>query len=166
MPVPAPYPLNNNLDLKMKPGFQPDPQAVTIWDRSNVPSTHLLPVGSCLFGSFRLLDKHIAEPSDHSSSYVDFGFGSDEFTFAGCHRFEITRLPPNIDSESESESGSGSQGKKPEPQVQIQLQHFRCNPQRNVPSVAEYVQRFHCGYAKALFANGVQSLLERGQCDL
>lgn len=113
-----------------------------------------------------MLDKHIAEPSDYSSSYVDFGFGSDEFTFAGCHRFEITKLAPsNMDSESESEASSGSQGKQPEPQVQIQLQHFRCNPQRNVPSVAEYVQRFHYGYAKALFANGVQSLLERGQSD-
>lgn len=121
-----------------------------------------------MFGSFILLDKHIAEPSDYSSSYVDFGFGSDEFTFAGCHRVEITRLAPfNMDSESESESesNSGSQGKQPEPQVQIQLQHFRCNPQRNVPSVAEYVQRFYYGYAKALFANGVQSLLERGQSD-
>lgn len=71
-----------------------------------------------------------------------------------------------MDSDSESESESGSQRKQSEPQVQIQLQHFRCNPQRNVPSVAEYAQTFHYGYAKALFANGVQSLLERGQFDL
>ncbi|ODM16961.1 hypothetical protein SI65_07359 [Aspergillus cristatus] len=138
-------------------GFQPDPQAVTIWNRSKVPSTHLLPVGSCLFGSFRMLDKHIAEPSDHSSSYVDYGFGSDEFIFAGCHRFQITRLPPSSNMDSESEPSI--KGKQSMPQVQIQLQHFRCNPQKNVPSVAEYIERFHYVYAKALFANGVQSLL-------
>lgn len=141
----------------MQLGFQPDPQAVAIWNRSKVLNTHLLPVGSCLFGSFKMLDGHIAESSDHGSSYVDYGFGSDEFIFAGCHRFQITRLPSsNMDSESES----GSKGKHPESQVQIQLQHFRCNPQRNVPSVAEYIERFHYVYAKALFANGVQSLLK------
>lgn len=143
----------------MQLGFQPDPQAATIWNRSKVPNTHLLPIGTCLFGSFSILDKDFAEPSDYSSSYVDYGFGSDEFIFAGCHRFQITRLPPNMDSESES----GSKGKQPELQVQIQLQHFRCNPQRNVPSVAEYIERFHYVYAKALFANGFQSLLEREQ---
>lgn len=54
--------------IKMQLGFQPDPQAVTIWNRSKVPNTHLLPVGTCLFGSFRMLNKHIGEPSDHSSS--------------------------------------------------------------------------------------------------
>lgn len=103
-----------------------------------------------------MLDKHIAEPSDqdHNSSYVDYGFGSDEFTFAGCHRFQITRLPV-------SSVDSGSESGIEEPQVELQLQHFRCNPQRNVPSVAEYAERFHFGYAKALFANGVQSVLRR-----
>ncbi|KAK9236535.1 hypothetical protein V1525DRAFT_212026 [Lipomyces kononenkoae] len=136
-------------------GLQPDPQAVTIWNLSELPNTHLLPVGSCFFGSFRILDKHIAEPSSHSSSYVDYGFGSDESIFAGCHRFQITRPLSSINSES------GSAGKQPEPQVQIQLQHFRCNPQKNVPSVAEYIERFHYIYAKMLFANGIQSLLER-----
>ncbi|KAL3478960.1 hypothetical protein BJX99DRAFT_255963 [Aspergillus californicus] len=147
-------------------GFQSDPEAVTIWDRSQVPDNHLLPVGSCLFGSFRVLDKHIAGEADHnssrsdsSSSYVDYGFGSDKFIFAGCHRFQITRLPPSMDSGGEA--GSGSESGSTGQQVLIQLQHFRCNPQRNVPSVAEYIERFHFVYAKALFANGVQALLGR-----
>jgi hypothetical protein len=112
-----------------------------------VPNTHLLPVGSCFFGSFRLLTKHIAAvPSVEEPSYVDYGFGSDEFIFGGCHRFQITRLPV---------------AEKEEAQIQIELQHLRCNPQKNQPSLAEYIERFHYVYAKMLFANGIQALMLR-----
>ncbi|OQD63271.1 hypothetical protein PENPOL_c010G03175 [Penicillium polonicum] len=127
-------------------GFQGDPHASQIWNASELPRSHLLPVGSSLFGSFKVLDKHIGpESSDQRASYVDYGFGSDESTFAGCHRFQITRSPC-----------IGA-----EPLVQFELQHFRCNPQKNEPSVAEYVAWFHYGYAKALFANAVQCILLR-----
>lgn len=124
-----------------------------IWNGSEISSTHLLPIGSSFFGSFKILDKHIAEPSDRSPSYVDYGFGSDEFSFAGCHRFQLTRLLPEVESQSSSEGESG------EAQVKITLQHFVCNPRKNVPSVAQYIERFHYVYAKALFANGVRSVL-------
>lgn len=94
-----------------------------------------------------MLDKHIATtPSEQDASYVDYGFGSDEYIFAGCHRFQITRLPTQPDTE---------------PQVQMELLHFRCNPQKNKPSIAEYIERFHFVYAKSLFANGIQSLVTR-----
>ena len=112
-----------------------------------MPDTYLLPVGSCFFGSFRMLVKHIAAvPSVEEPSYVDYAFGSDQFIFGGCHRFQITRLPII---------------EKEEPQIQMELQHFRCNPQKNRPSVAEYIERFHYVYAKSLFANGIQALLVR-----
>lgn len=112
-----------------------------------MPNTHLLPVGSIVFGGFCLLSKHIAAvPSVEEPSYVDFGFGSDESIFGGCHRFQITRLPVS---------------EKEEAQIQIELHHLRCNPQKNQPSWAEYIERFHYVYAKMLFANGVQALLLR-----
>lgn len=127
-------------------GFQEDPHASQIWNRSELPQRHLLPVGSSLFGSFKVMDKQIVpESSDQRASYVDYGFGSDEFTFAGCHRFQITRSP-RIGAE---------------PLVQFELQHFRCNPQKNEPSVAEYIAWFHYVYAKSLFANAVQCILLR-----
>jgi hypothetical protein len=100
-----------------------------------------------MFGSFTMLDKYIAAtPTEQDASYVDYGFGSDESIFAGCHRFQITRLPTQPDAE---------------PQVQMELLHFRCNPQKNQPSIAEYIERFHYVYAKTLFANGIQSLATR-----
>ncbi|KAJ5186285.1 hypothetical protein N7449_011049 [Penicillium cf. viridicatum] len=127
-------------------GFHGDPHASQIWNRSELPQRHLLPVGSSLFGSFKVIDKQIVpESSDQRASYVDYGFGSDEFTFAGCHRFQITRSP-RIGAE---------------PLVQFELQHFRCNPQKNEPSVAEYIAWVHYAYAKSLFANAVQCILLR-----
>lgn len=127
-------------------GFQGDPHASQIWNCSELPPRHILPVGSSLFGSFKVMDKQIvSESSDQRASYVDYGFGSDEFTFAGCHRFQITRSP-RIGAE---------------PLVQFELQHFRCNPQKNEPSVAEYIAWFHYAYAKSLFANAVQCILLR-----
>jgi hypothetical protein len=104
-----------------------------------------------------LLDKHRAEPTEkpsgadeNANSYVDYGFGSDESRFAGCHRFRVTRLPPALET---LETTDG--------QIRIDLEHFRCNPQKNVPSLAERFQWFHFLYAKALFANGIQALLAR-----
>ncbi|QGA22081.1 hypothetical protein EYB26_009795 [Talaromyces marneffei] len=127
--------------------FERPPDAVTIWNKSDIPTTHLLPKGSSLYGAFTLLDKYIATtPSEQDASYVDYGFGSDQYMFSGCHRFQITRLPSQPDVE---------------PQVQMELLHFRCNPRENKPSIAEYIERFHYVYAKALFADGIQSLATR-----
>lgn len=135
-------------------GFQADAQAVAIRRPTAIPRQRLLPVGSLFFSSFLMLDKHIVEPTkepfseDESvSSYVDYGFGSDEARFAGCHRFRVTRLPAATETS--------------DAQVQIDLEHFRCNPQQNIPSLAESFQWFHFAYAKALFANGIQAILKR-----
>jgi hypothetical protein len=124
-----------------------------IWTRSKISSTHLVPIGSCYFGSFKILDEHISDPSAPGFSYVDYGFGSDESSFAGCHRFQIRR------QRVKSEFQSSGVGEDKEPQVQITLQHFRCNPTKNVPSAAEYIAKFHYVYAKALFADGIRSVL-------
>ncbi len=65
-----------------------------IWDCSEIAISTFLPVGDVLFGSFKLVASHLATPSDPYPSYLDFGFGSDEAPFAGCHRFSILRNPP------------------------------------------------------------------------
>ncbi len=103
-----------------------------------------------------MLAKHVAAmpfagACAGTPSYVDYAFGSDEFMFAGCHRFQITRRP--------ARASDGPEG----PAVLIELQHFRCNPQTNRPSPAEPLERFHFVYAKALFANAVQALLSGAQ---
>lgn len=113
---------------------------------SEISHSSLLPVGSCLFGSFKVLDKQIPlNSSVQNTSYVDYGFGSDEFGFAGCHRFQITRLERANDK----------------PLVQLELQGFHCNPQKDQPSGGKLLELFHYIYARLLFANGVQSILLR-----
>ncbi|KAL1893034.1 hypothetical protein Sste5346_006715 [Sporothrix stenoceras] len=135
-------------------GFRADAQAVVVRRPTAIPSQRLLPIGSLFFSSFLLVDKHISEPEKEPSSadetvnsYVDFGFGSDEARFAGSHRFRVTRLPAATETT--------------DAQVQIDLEHFRCNPQQNIPSLAERIQWFHFLYAKLLFANGIQAILKR-----
>lgn len=112
---------------------------MTIWDYTKIPSSKLLPLGSRLFGSFKLIDKHISKAPGLDPSYVDYGFGSDQSRFAGCHRVQVTRSP----------------------QTEISLQQFICNPTKNTPSVRGYLEKFHFVYAKLLFADGVRSVLTR-----
>ncbi|RDL32019.1 uncharacterized protein BP5553_09421 [Venustampulla echinocandica] len=122
-----------------------------IWRVSDIPKTTLVPIEDVLFGSFKVIDAKIKSTSDPSPSYVDFGFGSDSASFAGCHRFCVIRNPEETkDGPSEADSG-----------VEIRLEHFRCNPVKNVDSWAEYIPWLHYWYAKLLFADGIRSLLRR-----
>ncbi|CEJ59937.1 hypothetical protein PMG11_08535 [Penicillium brasilianum] len=123
-----------------------------IWKSSEVPEDQLCDVGTRLFGTFQLLDKHISESTDSQLSYVDFGFGSDKYSFAGCHRFSITRHRIASDSQSETEPSK--------PQIRISLEGFTCNPQTNELPVSEIGKWFHALYARALFANGIQAVLQ------
>jgi hypothetical protein len=117
-----------------------------------VPDNELCDVGTKLFGTFQLLNKHISEPSGSEMSYVDYGFGSDNYSFAGCHRFSVTRHQATPDSTSETEQSKS--------QIRISLEGFTCNPSTNKPPVPEIGKWFHALYARALFANGVQAILE------
>ena len=123
--------------LKYVLDFEDAPAAMAIWNYTKIPSTKLLPLGSRFFGSFKLIDMHISKASGMEPSYVDYGFGSDRSRFAGCHRVQVTRSP----------------------QPEISLQQFICNPTKDTPSVAGYLEKFHFIYAKLLFADGVRSVL-------
>ncbi|OJK00081.1 hypothetical protein ASPACDRAFT_42661 [Aspergillus aculeatus ATCC 16872] len=135
--------------------------AQTLWRRAHVSDSRLHPVGTCFFGTFMILDKHIAiesevaEPS-RRASWIDYGFGSDESSFAGCHRFQITRI------EDTGGEGPSKTDSTTESQVQVELQSFQCNPQKNVPFGSEILKQFHSQYARLLFANGIQSVLLQG----
>ena len=120
-----------------------------LWKCSEMPSSTFLPVGDVLFGSFKLVDSHLATPSDPYLSYLDFGFGSDEASFAGCHRFSIFR---NYQGEGNLPDGEVEE-------IEMRLEHFRCNPRKNVDLWAEYITWFHYWYAKLLFADGIRSCL-------
>ncbi|PYH76292.1 hypothetical protein BO82DRAFT_387398 [Aspergillus uvarum CBS 121591] len=133
--------------------------APTLWRQAHVSDSQLHPVGTCFFGTFIILDKHIATESEVTTtgpraSWVDYGFGSDESSFAGCHRFQITRI------EGKGRS-KGNTDLTAENKVQIELQSFQCNPQKNVPFGSEILKQFHYQYARLLFANGIQSVLLR-----
>ncbi|KAJ5335454.1 hypothetical protein N7452_007857 [Penicillium brevicompactum] len=132
--------------------FPSESRKSSIWHRSDIPGDDLCPTGTKLFGSFQLLDKQISKgptnASTSTSSYVDYGFGSDTYSFSGCHRFRITRIPRTPENAKEL--------------VQISLEGFHCDPQQNrlwLPRIALW---FHAAYARVLFANGMQSVLTRG----
>lgn len=100
-----------------------------------------------------MLDKQIALSAvEPRTSYVDYGFGSDELAFAGCHRFQIKRTLPTGASESA--------------RIELSIQCFQCNPKADKPSadkqfIMQYAEAFHRMYAKALFANAIHSIISR-----
>ena len=126
----------------MRPAF-PHGHAKEIWQRSEIPEDDLCSVGTEFFGAFKLLDKYLSVST--SSSYVDYGFGSNINSFAGCHRFRITRIPSTVETEE---------------QIRISLEGFHCDPQKNKLWMPRIGLWFHTAYAKVLFANGVQSVLD------
>ncbi|PYI32749.1 hypothetical protein BP00DRAFT_494390 [Aspergillus indologenus CBS 114.80] len=133
--------------------------APTLWRQAHVSDSQLHPVGTCFFGTFMILDKHIAAESEvteagQHASWVDYGFGSDESSFAGCHRFQITRIEGRGKTKDNTDLTA-------ENKAQVELQSFQCNPQKNVPFGSEVLKQFHYQYARLLFANGIQSVLLR-----
>lgn len=140
---PKPYPYSGQSDTSLD--FLQQPQTPELWSSSEVPHNHLCDVGTRLFGVFQLLDKHISESSSSGLSYLDYGFGSDNYSFAGCHRFSVTRHPAASEEQS---------------RIRISLEGFTCNPRENKSPASDVVKWFHALYARALFANAVQAIME------
>ncbi|KAI9901979.1 hypothetical protein N3K66_003796 [Trichothecium roseum] len=138
-----------------------------IWKSSDIPRLELCSPGTTLFGIFQLIEKRIfdtrlssSDATTTTTSYVDYAFGSDQYSFAGCHRFSITRpFPPSPTTRVEP-----TQTQPTPPQqirTRISLEGFTCNPQREKQSMPAIGTWFHSRYAKALFANGIQAVLDR-----
>lgn len=133
--------------------------------RSEIPLLKLAPIGSLFFGSFKLLDKHVntSPVKDDSklaltsseASYVDYGFGSDRYSFAGCHRFSIGSIyQEHCHKAGHTQTVSDNK----EPRVEIRLQSFTCNPKSKKMSNISILSWFHRLYAKLLFADGMRKI--------
>lgn len=88
-------------------------------------------------------------------SYVDYGFGSDEYKFAGCHRFQISRFNPD-----QPDSGNPIPIKD-EARIKFSVQGFTCNPQTGKLSTGRILPWFHSVYVRLLFADGMREVLRR-----
>jgi hypothetical protein len=117
----------------------------------------LPPVHSLLFGgNFIVLHINLKQDTGKSGdgmltqnnvSYIDIGFGDGRKTFAGFHRFEVTR------------ENSGSEERKSD--VSICYSTMACNPTTTKAPTPKFTYTFHKLYAWTLFCDGVAGVLRR-----
>lgn len=130
--------------------FQVASEHRDLWNQASIPSTSLLSVGDSLFRTFKLVDAHMAKPSNASPSlsYLDFGFGQDQSSFAGCHRLQIVR---NMSlGDSSADEGLRNQT------IDLSIECFIYDPKS---AVFDQLGWIHTMYVELLFANGVQACL-------
>lgn len=113
-------------------------QGESYWSISSMPRNSVPSLHSSIFGIFRVVDVCIDDPSNNGGGhgFVDLAFGSDESSFAGCHRLTVRKHT--------SENGS--------PQATFGLSCVTCNPLANVTLNEGYLKAFHTIYAKLLFS--------------
>ncbi|ORX97858.1 hypothetical protein BCR34DRAFT_577664 [Clohesyomyces aquaticus] len=105
---------------------------------SSLPSTTLPPLHTILFHAFQVIDLQLST----SPSYVDFAFGSSLTSFAGVHRFSISRL--------------GDDSKT----IELAFEHTSCNPNVNRPLPGGWVLfSLHKFYAMVLYREGVAGVM-------
>lgn len=138
-------------------------------------ATKLPPVSSIIFGTFKVLDVHIADKPSHQKtaggteavSYVDLGFGSDEAWFAGAHRFSVSRSVCDTSTRGardsrEELSGTGTAQQDGCETLVIGFHGMTCNPQKNRPKgmFERLLFKFHLVYADLLFRESVGELVK------
>ncbi|KAI5460872.1 hypothetical protein BGZ63DRAFT_358057 [Mariannaea sp. PMI_226] len=111
----------------------------------------LPPLHSVLYGVFQVLDVQLESSQSSLSSgtptesFIDFGFGSNQFIFAGAHRFSVVR--------SAEKSANGRE------LVQIHCYSTSCNPTEDKPLGPGFMYTFHAIYNSFLFREGVAMVL-------
>lgn len=117
-----------------------------IWSANDLSDTKLPLLNTVLFGVFQTLDLHLAtqqlDGPGRTESYVDFGFGSDSYSFGGVHRFAVVR--------SRDDEGKET--------VQVHCQSMSCNPSVDKPLRPWWMFEFHKVYADLLFRDGVSEI--------
>jgi hypothetical protein len=108
-----------------------------------ISNSSFLPIYTKIFGTFQVLDSQAYSEPDSSKiaeSYIDVGFGVDQSSFAGVHRFSAFR--PNHESQDE---------------VILQLAcQVASGPRPNlVASTLTYTGLFHRVYADLLFRESI-----------
>lgn len=132
-----------------------------IWNASEISDESLPPLHTVYFGQFRLANIQLADGgSAHSDealienmhgeekeSYVDFVYGSDLDTFAGCHRLSVQRVP--------LEDGESSQ------KAVFTLSCMACDPQVDHEIKPQAIITFHRIYATMLFRDAVGNVIDK-----
>ena len=94
-----------------------------------------------------LLDSALASEDEdrltHGQSYVEIGFGDNRKTFAGLHRFEVSRADDGEDD-----------------YLTIWYSSISCNPSVNETVLPHWVWKFHKWYAMVLFRDGIREVLK------
>lgn len=121
-----------------------------MWSKLELSNTSLPSLNTVLYGVFQVSDVQLTPQNNGGSlkepteSHIDFCFGSDEFRFAGVHRFRITRTPTGV---------AGDPVK-----VQVHSQSTSCNPIKESPVGPSFMYSFHKVYALLLFSEGVAEI--------
>lgn len=112
--------------------------------RSDLPSDKLLPLYARVVDLFQVTDSYIVDRSKdqtaESESFVDFAFGCDDSTFAGAHRFSVSRSPEDPES------------------VTIGFSCIVVNPGTGKNMVPPGTSVFHRVYAMLLFRDALAEL--------
>ncbi|KAK3678576.1 hypothetical protein LTR78_001874 [Recurvomyces mirabilis] len=132
-----------------------------IWSRGDLPPEKALEVGSKLYGTFQVVDQHIA-PSPTAAadskalfdeeSFVTFAYGYDEGLFKGAHRFYVSQAQPPASSSTQNR--------------EKKWVRLRMSSTNVVTSDSPYMQKamdwsgsFHLTYANLLFRDAVAEVL-------
>lgn len=132
-------------------------QGKLLWSLNDVETGILPQLNTKLFGAFQVVDRKtevqtLRLGSDgHQSSYVDFGYGSEQSQFAGFHRFMVCR---DKVADSNKDGVSGSDGT-----VTITFASMTCNPTVNKPFAPRILIGFHSIYASLLFREGMARVM-------
>lgn len=152
------------------------------WDTANLRGDKLPSLHSILFGGFLVGGIHIAhtigeqlpkkneqsaEASEIESS-IDFLYGFNNGSFAGSHRFYITRIPAAEEESKEprkiKSNDSNTDGSKTAREtIRIHLACSTVNPSEDKSALPKFMLYFHNVYAMLLFRDGVREVLSRMQ---
>lgn len=132
-------------------------QGKLLWSLNDVKTGGLPELGAKLFGAFQVVDRKTEAQTlrlgsdGHQSSYVDFGYGSEQSQFAGFHRFMVSR---DTAADGSKDGASESDGT-----VTITFASMTCNPTINKPFAPRILMGFHSLYASLLFREGMARVM-------
>lgn len=106
-----------------------------------------------------LLEKRVEPDGDGrgespSTSNVDIAFGSDQSSFAGCHRFQVKRL----ERMEHNDKKVACDANEHEPTIEFSIQSFVCNPLDEKSRPNRIMMWFHSVYASLLFADAMREV--------
>ena len=113
-------------------------------------------IGTKLFGSWQVVDRHIASPLTDEESYITMAFGQDRDLFMGVLRFYVSKT---------SSATQGSKIVSEASSVQLRLCSMSIVTSNNeiVKTAVSWLGGFHALYASLLFRDAVAEVITSGQ---